>query len=298
MEKMDYKSLILKELDEGPASIGTLKKKCEQGNKITNLRKAFHRLFKEGVIEVSGYDDNARSFKLDNMILKKVDSELNNPLYVKGLLDNPFDNNNYSKIRKIFRERVEKVNQSYTSELQTIQENIECITLKDAIKDGKLDPKEAYHHDPLFNEKGEVIGDNPQTYGMLLEKYPDAKIWYLKNELNSKIGLTSRNERRKIPIGYHAHLQREDKSRNWNFIQKYEKVFSYLPITRPHEEWLFKFFVINALKSNGDEKDGKLWDLAVLLTQNLNLFVDELSVINFAGEIESQNDNKLGRFLF
>lgn len=298
MEKMDYKSLILKELDEGPVSIGTLKKKCGQGNKITNLRKAFHRLFKEGVIEVSGYDDSANSFKLDNMILKKVDSELNNPLYVKGLLDNPFNNNNYSKIRKIFRERVEKVNQSYTSELQIIQENMECITLKDAIKLGKLDPKEGYSREPLFNEKGEVTGANTQTYGMVLEKYSDAQIWYLKNELNSKIGLTSNNERRKIPIGYHAHLQFGDKGRNWNFIQKYERVFDYLPITRPQEEWLFKFFVINALKGNGDEKDSKLWDLAILLTQSLDLFVDELSVINFAGDIESQNDNKMGRFLF
>ena len=118
MKESEYAPIILETIGSDGASIRTLKTKCGQGNKISNIRKALYRLIKENKIEVNGYDKEFNNFSYEGIMFRKVDPNITNPIYVKGLLDNPLENNNFFKIQQIFKKHIDEINQIYFNELK------------------------------------------------------------------------------------------------------------------------------------------------------------------------------------
>ena len=278
MEKIDYRATILEKLDKGPATIGTLKKECKQGKKITNLRKTFHKLLKEGIIEVNGYDKEGESFKLDNILFKKVDRNYKNPIYVKGLLDNPLEDNNYFKIQQIFKTRMSEINQIYWAEIKELENITGKMPLKEAIDLGYIKLEDTYTKD-----------DAPIMCADILKEYPQAKLLYLKRAFASKIACTTCPTPRKSFFFSQRNVIElfEGDKRLISFADRYESFFSHLPIDEYHEQNLFKHFVIGALREKGEEKEKHLWELASDLTDiDLTLFTQKLRIVEYIDEMD------------
>ena len=144
MRKSKYEPLILEKLENGPASIGTLKEVCGTGNKISPLRKTLNTLLKKGVIELSGYKKDCKSFNTDCFMVKKSESKNENPIYVKGLLDDPLEGDNYFKIQEIFKKRIELINQIYYEDIKRLEDIQGEMPLKEAIDSGYINPGERY----------------------------------------------------------------------------------------------------------------------------------------------------------
>jgi len=144
MKESEYAPIILETIGSNGASIGTLKTSCGQGNKISNMKKALYRLLKEGKIEFNGYDKEFTKFSYDGIMLKKVNPNITNPIFVKGLLDNPLKDDNYLKITKIFKKRIDDINRIYNYEIKTLENIMDKMPLKKAIKLGYIKSDDAY----------------------------------------------------------------------------------------------------------------------------------------------------------
>lgn len=267
----DYKSIILEELNKGPASIKTLKQKCGQGNKISNLRKSFHNLLKNGSIQFEGYDSSEGIFKLDNIIFKKSNSNKDNPTYVKELLDNLIEDNNYHEIRKIFHSKVEEINKIYNEELEHLKRINGKISVKKALELGYFEPKEnCYYYTPRKS----------MSLIEILDKDPQAYIFYLKEHFVSKIGfITSLREINGLYFGYDLKINYGTNSCE-SYIEDFKKFFNHFPLTKSDEELFLRNWLLKDLK----EEKG-LWDLAFYLTEPNNAsFTDELRCIEFIYE--------------
>lgn len=285
MKESKYTPIILEELEDGPASIGTLKEKCGQGSKITNIRKALYQLLKNGLVEVNGYNLGCKNFNYDCIMLKKVETNFDNPIYVKGLLDDPIRGNNFSKIRNLFKKRIEKVNQCYYDEIKELEEIQGKMPLKDAIDRGFVDAHKTQHRAGRPGNKESI------SFGDMLIKYPDAQIFFLKKRFISKIANISRPVNMTYP--YFSRRLEYSGSRYGegnDFVESYKNYLNHLPINDFWEDILFNHFVIGALRINGEEKESALWNLAKTLTENLTLFVDELKVVDYIAETLADNE--------
>jgi hypothetical protein len=278
MAKSKYIPLILEKLDSGPLSLRTLKQECGQGNTINNLRKPLHRLLLEGKIEIKGYDEGCKTFNIDCIMIKKVDTQFNNPIYVKGLLDKPLESDNYSQIQTIFNKRIEKINQIYHSEIKELKDIQGTMPLKDAIKLEYIKPDDVYEK---FPDQKDI------TFGDILEEYPNAEAWYLKKDFQSKIGIihTSILDGKNYPYFGGIRGKRINYDGNYgekrSFVDSYENYLSHLPIDKFAEQSLFTHFVIGVLKEKGEDREDRMWALASDLTEiDLTLFVDKLRVIS------------------
>ena len=72
MKESEYIPIIFETIGDKGASIGTLKIKCGQGNKISNIRKALFRLLKEKKIEINGYNNKCTNFSYDCILFKEI----------------------------------------------------------------------------------------------------------------------------------------------------------------------------------------------------------------------------------
>jgi len=278
MAKSRYIPLILEKLESGPLSLKDLKKECGQGNTINNLRKPLHRLLKDEKIEIRGYDEQCETFNIDCIMIQKVDTQFNNPIYVKSLLDKPLESDNYSKIQILFKNRIENINQIYQAEIKELTDIQGKMTLKEAMKLGYIDPDEEYQD---FAGKKEI------TFAEILNEYPNTELWYLKRNFSSKIGIihTSILDGRKYPYfgGIRGkRLKYEgDYGNKRSFIDSYKKFFSHLPIDKFTEQSFFTHFVLNVLKEEGEDAEERKWRLASdLVETDLTIFVDKLRVIS------------------
>jgi len=256
MKELDNKTQILKILDYGTASIGTLKQQCGQGNKITNLRKAFHRLLTEGLIEIKGYNKECKSFKLDCFMFRKTDGKYKNPIYVRRLLENPFEGNNFLKIRDIFRNRIVEINQIFLSETELLAECIEQMPLRVAIDADYIGIEEDY-------------GKEDVKFSDILVEHPEAKIWYFKKPFKSKLAPLKTDFNGDPPYFIWGKKLDLDANCKKMFIKKnYVDHFNFLPVSEEKEHFLFRNIVIEALKEEVDKKDERLWLLASKLTED------------------------------
>jgi hypothetical protein len=278
MKESDYKVRILKKLDDGPATIGTLKTELHQGNKITNLRKAFHKLLKKGEIELDGYDNRCKSFKMDCFRLKKMDINYKNPIYVKKLLEDPYHNKNFLKIREIFKKRIEEVNTIFIKEITILKESIEKMPLKMAIKQEYIKPRAEFKSTLEINDNKLSI-----TLREILNKYPDVSIWYFKKKFISKMAMI--NIQGNFPnFGSEIQIDLILKDKN-SYIQKYYRnQFPMLPIENWKEDYIFRQLVIEGIK-NRENKKKILWDIACELTEEgpgLIQFVNKLYIADIS----------------
>ena len=51
-------------------------------------------------------------------MFKKVNPNITNPIYVKSLLDNPLEDNNFFKIQQIFKKHIDDINQIYFNDIK------------------------------------------------------------------------------------------------------------------------------------------------------------------------------------
>ena len=109
--------------------------------KISNIRKPLFRLFKEKKIEIKGYNNECTNFSYDCILLKKSNTNYINPIYLKGFLDNPMENNNYFEIQHIFSNVTEDINQIYYKEIKTLEKIMEKMPLKNSIKSNYIKPE-------------------------------------------------------------------------------------------------------------------------------------------------------------
>lgn len=316
MPKSKYKPIILKRLDEGPASLRTLKELC---GKNSNIRKSLHGLLKEGVIEINGYDKTCKSFKESCMMFKKVDSNYKNPIYVKRLLDNPMEGNNYIKIRKVFKARIDQINHIYMDESRQLEEIVEKMPLKDAIDKGYIE-KDNVHQKFIFEKmsktwmfkvndksKGVITSDeikppsdyNEEDEGPLqlditlehvLNKYPQAEIWYFKKPFQSEIVGMEDTSYSKNNFVFTTRVDVKGTETKKYFVKTYYQAhFHEFPINDWAEEFLFRDIIINSLKYQKEDKEEILWNTALDLTENGITLINLVALIIFAeydGEYE------------
>ena len=141
--------------------------------------------------------------------LKKSNPNYINPIYVKGLLDNPMENNNYFEIQHIFSKVIEDINQIYHKEIRTLESIMEKMPLKDSIKSDYIKPAGIFRvskitTNPNTGQQWEEIEANNGDYGVskgnkgevkkitfedILKHYPEAEIWYLKDKFRSNLHL-------------------------------------------------------------------------------------------------------------
>jgi len=291
MKESKYVPVILDSLENRAVSIGTLKDNCGQGNKITNIRKALHQLLRNGVIEINGYDLGCKTFNYDCIMVKKIETNVDNPIYVKGLLDNPLLDDNYSKIRELFKKRIETINQIYHHELEELNEIQGKIPLKDAIDKGYVSSDKYHHTEGPRNEVKKV------TLGEMLKRHPDAQIFFLKRRFDSQIANITRPYKVDYPyfsgrLNFKTSSNRFIKGTdipNSGFLNSYRNYLIHLPINDFWEKELFQYFVIGALRTEGEEREDRLWRLAITLTQDLASFVQKLEVIDFLSENMADN---------
>lgn len=316
MPKSKYKPIILKRLDEGPASLRTLKELC---GKNSNIRKSLHGLLKDGIIEINGYDNTCDSFKESCMMFKKVDSNYKNPIYVKRLLDNPMDGNNYIKIRKLFKTRIEQINQIYWDESRQLEEIVEKMPLKDAINQGYI-KKDRVHQKFILDKKLErwmhrvtgesrgvfsfgeikppVIDDNEEgplqkniTLEDVLNKYPNAEVWYFKKPFESEIvAIENISYSKKNNFRVTTRIDVNETETKKDFVKiYYQDHFQVLPINDWAEEFLFRNFVIGALKYQKEDKEEVLWNTAIDLTEKGTTLINLVAQIIYA-EYDAEYD--------
>ncbi|MCC7551566.1 MAG: hypothetical protein KO316_08820 [Methanobacterium sp.] len=310
MPKSKYKPIILKILDERPASLRTLKELC---GKNSNIRKSLHGLLKEGIIEINGYDNTCESFKESCMMFKKVDSNYKNPIYVKRLLDNPMDGDNYIKIRKIFKTRIEQINKIYIDESRQLEEIVEKMPLKDAINNRYI-RKDTTHQIVTWtkqdkqwwldiNEKIRGGSSNDEinrsfinknnkknhlqkkdTLEDVLKKYPNAGIWYFKKPFRSEIVMIeTENYNNSTNLRFTTQIDVNGTESKKDFVKRYyQNHFNGLPITDWAEEFLFRNFVIGSLKCQKEDKEEILWNTALDLTENGTTLINLVAQIIYA----------------
>lgn len=285
MRESKYVPVILDSLENGAVSIKTLKEKCGQGNKITNIRKALHQLLRNQAIEINGYDSGCKTFNYDCIMVKKVETNVNNPIYVKGLLDNPLLDENYFKIRELFKKRIETINQIYYRELEELNEIQGKMPFKEAIDKGYV-RSERYHH-----TEGPPDGIKKVTHGEILKKRPDAQVFFLKRRFDSQIANIMRPYKEDYPyFGNKARIKTSDRRirgtgiPNQGFLNSYKNHLSHLPINEFWEKELFEYFVIGALRVKDETREDRLWGLAITLTEDFVSFVEKLEVVDFLSE--------------
>lgn len=327
MKESRYAPIILETIGDASASIGTLKKACGQGKQITNIRKPLYRLLKEKKIEVSGYDEKCTTFHYDCIMLKKVNPNYTNPIYVQGLLDNPIDKNNYFEIQQIFSNLIEDINQIYHKEIRTLESITDKMPLKDAIKSGFIKSDGIFriftiYTDPKTKQQWKEIEGNrnsidrlkdgkgkfeevkrkliKRTFEDVLKHDHEAEIWYLKDKFRSDLALTDYIARNLPYFGTKKYLKYEGKYEGRygkdNFVDGYKDFFSHLPINERDEKLLFKHFVIGALKEKGEKRDDKLWELAYDLTDiHHDTFVEKLRILDiiYDNEYDSALETRL-----
>lgn len=315
MKESKYVPVILESLNERSVSIGTLKKNCGQGKKITNIRKALHQLLREGLIEINGYDSGCKTFNYDCIMVKKVETNFNNPIYIKELLDNPLKNDNYSKIQEIFSKKIKMVNNIYNEELIKLNKLEGSMRLNKAIEEGNIKKDQIYREeflderyydpeDPKYAKIGQqIIEENPQTGNSrikhriivedILKLDPKARIHFLKAPFTSQIAIHIIQE--KFPyFGHYKKLNYCDEEYCYSdsFLRDYKIYLSHLPIDKVDEQILFNKFVIGALRGNSmyKNKEDLLWELATDLS-NIEVynFVEKLRVITYIKESEIDN---------
>ncbi len=280
----DYAPIILETIGEKGASLGTIKFACGQGKKINNIRKGLMGLLKLGKIEVHGYDPKCKVFKTDCIMFKKVNPNHKNPLYVKKLLENPLEGNNYDEILKVFKNRIKQINNIFIHEANHLEEIIDKMSLKEAIESKKIEPVVITNVN-IKNNNG-LLETKKITLEEVLKYYPNAEIWYLKKKFNTNLGIIT------YPYGNPPYFEywsgvKLDLTGNETkkeFVRKYFARHFNLPITEWTEQELFKYVVIGALKGDENNKEDKLWELASDLTNNgpslikfvqkINLYLD------------------------
>lgn len=316
MKESKYAPVILEELKDGAASIGTLKEKCGQGSKITNIRKALYQLLKNGLVEVNGYNLGCKNFNYDCIMLKKVETDIKNPIYVKGLLDNPLQDDNYFKIQQLFKRKIEEINQIYNDEIKEINEIEGIMSLKKAIELNHVKTEDIYSSMGVDDSEGieygsvEATGDpkipyyfvHTVTIGDVLERDPQAQIYYLKKHFSSELIPTSMSLgefpyfKMRLGGGRRYRIDFDDGRRRprvpWpsSFLNTYKNYLDHLPVNTFMEQALFNYFIIGALRAEEKSKDEVLWKLSMDLTENkLYLFVNKLRVIEQINDTEYDN---------
>lgn len=299
MPKSKFKPLILEKLEKGPASLGTLQEVC---GKESNIRKTLYGLLKEGIIEINGFDESCETFKASCMMFRKVEGNIKNPIYVHGLLDNPLKDDNYFKIQQLFSNRINEVNQTYHEELEHLKDIQGRMPLKEAIESHYVDHDQVHH----IIGMGAPSEGKKVTYKDILQRYPEAEVYYLKKEFKTKLAplLMGTNVNypyfgyRKARIFYDYGFYHKSSNNPWgyrdrSFVKHYKTYLSHLPINKFKEEMLFRHFVINSLREK--DKTGKkdsIWNLAMTLTnKGLPLFVEKLRVIEYIAEFDDYLDN-------
>jgi len=299
MKESEYAPIILETIGSNGASIGTLKTSCGQGNKISNMRKALYRLLKEGKIEFNGYDKEFTKFSYDGIMLKKVNPNITNPIFVKGLLDNPLKDDNYLKITKIFKKRIDDINRIYNYEIKTLENIMDKMPLKKAIKLGYIKSDDAY---TKSHNRKDVTKNNEKgiiTFDDILKEHPGTEIYYLNGSFKTDLAFSiDFNSKEKYPYFGSKTILYYDGKVNWNFLKKYKSYFSHLPINDWGKKRLFEYFIIGALKEKGENKDDRLWKLASLLAETDHVkFVEKLRVLEYINENEVDNFSDNPRFL-
>lgn len=279
MKESKYAPVILETIGDDGASIGTIKKACEEGNSITNIRKSLFTLIKNGIIEVRGYDTSNNLFNYDSIMFHKVNPNYKNPIYVKDLLDNPIKDKNYLKIQEIFKNRIDEINQIYYNELRTLENIMDKMPLKKAIKLGYVESDEIFIKISK-NRKQQVID---LTLKDILNQNPETEIWYLKKVFKTELAMQTIFETENLPFfGTKKKLlqyEGNNETNNKNFLDRYKKFFDHLPIDGIHERFLFNYIVLRAFKVKGEERDEGLWNLANDLTEPYHEdFVEELRI--------------------
>lgn len=285
MNKNKYASVILETIGEGSASFDEITKACGH-IKTDNIRKSIHTLLKNEEIEINGYNKESKGFAFKNILLRKVNKGYKNPVYVKRLLDNPMKGNNYFEIQKIFKNRIEEINQNYYNEIKVLNEIMDKMPLSEAIKKGYIKSYEIAIQIPIQNKpESDWI---KETFSDVLKKYPDAKILYLNDNFKSEIANVGTYKSNKKPYFGTIKLEHKGRGGKHDFIDSYKSYLSHLPIDPWEEQLLFKHFVIGALKEKEEDKNDTLWDLASDLTEtNLISFVEKLRVIEYIKEYEN-----------
>jgi hypothetical protein len=291
MKESEYAPIILKTIGDNGASVGTLKKACNQGNKITNIRKALYRLLKEGKIEINGYDTEFNNFSYDGIILKKVNSNYTNPIYVKGLLDYPLKDDNYFEIQRIFKKRIDLINQLYNEDIKRLSNIMDKMPLKEAIESGYITSEYVYTgftiHKDLNDKKGEK---EKLIFEDLLIEHPETEIWYLKDKFSTSLAYSyTFNTNKDSPYYFSRRplLKYEGRHGERTFLDRYKEYFhDNLPIGSLQERQLFNHFVIGALKEKGEKKDERLWELASDLTDQILFFVKKLDILDYIHDYE------------
>lgn len=330
MPKIVHRDTILKQTNDKPPSDRTYSEIQEVCGKDKNIRKSLYGLLKKGEIEIDGYDFESEPkgrFKLSNITFKKTESDYTNPIQVKGLLDEPLKDENYSKIQKLFKKRIEEINSIYHQELDELKEIEDLIPLADAINDGHIKEEDVYRNYPLDEmyddpdidhgiiiqeelPSGEPRFDYRITYRDVLKKDPEAKIYCLKKNFISKLAAidiiipkfpyfgNSRNRRivydhRIKSDSFHTHHNFGSSS----FSSDYYRHLSHLPINIFNEQTLFNYFVIGAIRSEENRED-KLWTLANDLTDKHPYnFAEKLRIIDeINAYIESDQDFRILKF--
>lgn len=294
MKESEYAPIILETIGSEGASIRTLKSKCGQGNKISNIRKALFRLLKENKIEINGYDKQFNNFSYDGIMIKKVNPNLTNPIYVKGLLENPLENNNYLLIQQIFKKRIDLINEIYYKEIRTIENIMDKMPLKEAIKRDYIKGSDVYRKYKTYENNDKEGTLHKVTFNNVLDKHPETEIWYLSDSFSTSLALTmSTMDSKKFPnFTSKKFLKYDERDGERTFLDKYKDFFSHLPINGLEEKLLFKYFVINALKKNEDEI---LWELAYDLTaRELFFLVDKFKIIDIISDNEFDKAQDMG----
>lgn len=282
MKESKYIPIILKELDKKPVSIGTLKQKCGQGHKITNIRKALYQLLKNNIIEINGYNNECKTFNYDSIMLKKVDTSLTNPIYVKGLLDNPLKDNNYMKIRELYRKRIEEINKIYYNEIEELNNITGKMPLKIALKKGYLKESDTFK---ILNVPDSI----KMTFSEILNIDPNASVWYFKKRFSSELALMWENYNVTYPyFGKRARVEYQGHEQgDLSFVSSYISFLDDLPINRYAEEFFFRVEVIGALSAKEEDKEKFLWETAInLTTKDLIDYVNTLRRISLTNEAD------------
>lgn len=296
-----YAPIILETIGNGSASIGTLKEKCGQGNKITNIRKALYTLLKDKKIEINGYDKECTCFNYNCIMLKKVNSEYTNPIYIKSLLDKPLEDTNYSKIQQIFKKRIDDINQIYYNEIQTLDSITDKMPLKEAIKSGYIKSDEIYRQYNVTKDPNKEGKLKRVTFNDFLKRHPESEIFYLKVNFQTELAVVDYIKTMKFPyFGNHKYLEYDgyDKDKNAmmrirrrKFVGRYKSHFNHLPINEMDEKRLFDYFIISSLRENAKNRDDQLWSLASDLADDKHInFVEKMRVLEYIYDAEIQAD--------
>ena len=293
MKESNYTPIIIETIGENGASIGTIKNACGQGHRITNIRKALFGLLMDGIIEVNGFDEKCKAFKTDCIMFKKVNPNYRNPIYVKKLLEDPLEGNNYDEIQKVFKNRIEQINRIFQSEVTHLEECIDKIPLEKAIESKQVGPEViAERRNIKINNKMET---KVITLVELLKNHPHAEIWYLKKKFYSDLGVIMYSSSGNPPYFEYWSGVKLDLTGNEtkkDFVQRYFGKHFSLPINEWSEQELFKHLVIGALKEDGNDRDETLWELAFGLTD------DGSGMIKFVKKLSLYLDYSTQKFLY